>query len=802
MPDHLKLAVPALTASKRRPPGGGQDKDTFDRANHATTLRGLLAGLESNGLALFTKIESPSSGSEDELTELGTVVLKFSTKGRPKASPLSKLNMTALGENAENEFFVLAPENSRNAFAELLATYEQAVLSPSLWTKPEAWRDLIDQITGVDLYGPEDRYDFSLEQLSFDAPEAVDIVLWPTSLLRNSSASRSALERTEAISKLLLDSDPTASILSVNERPDTPVVRAVVSKQALQLVLEHPFVERVRGPLQPFLSPTELIGAVNRKPVPAPEGEAIGIIDDLVVVANPLMAQVVKASASFPTGRVFGGATGHGTLVASIAAYGSLEEVARGGDIPTPFPIYSARIAEAAANRNPVVVDDVLAQFERAMTWIAERGARIVVISYTYNSPDIQALPSELTTTIDRLARDLQLVVVVSAGNATSIGDRHWAKDYPEYLKDQDRRVAAPGTSALALTVGAIASRSEAFDRTLVAIASPGGPAPFTRLGPTRGNRDGQTRKPELVGPGGNWAMRNDSATPVPADPSLAVIGASGAATPLFTASWGTSLAAPFVAHEVAKIATRYPDAGPNLLRALTALSTPPLTAQANPDLKPSLVSAYGIPNAERILESGGNRVVLIYEGSIPIGGRHIHRVPLPDEFVRLVPGAERQIRIALAFDPPVKKSRRDYVAGRMAFHFVRNMTFEDVKRTWEIQPTLAERDRPKNPAAFDELPKNNSYERPNTIPGVQSLSSNTLVRRDVNTTQWSVDDADYFLVVTHDNSPWTGAQLAENPEQTYSIAIEVVDEGRTSLDLFGLIEAQLPNRAKGRQRV
>jgi hypothetical protein len=258
----------------------------------------------------------------------------------------------------------------------------------------------------------------------------------------------------------------------------------------------------------------------------------------------------------------------------------------------------------------------------------------------------------------------------------------------------------------------------------------------------------------------------------------------------MFVVNTGTSAAAPYVAHEVARIATRYPAAGPNLLRALTALATPAISA--NPHLiAPSLSAAYGLPDAASVLESGGNRVILVHEGTIAAGGREVLELPIPKAFAAAA-NTERHLRIALAFDPPVKRSRRDYMAGRMQFDFVRNMSFEDVKRTWEVQPTMAER---AGGAHFDELPSGN--ERPALRPGVTKIHSNTLIRRDIATQTWDEDDETYFLVISHDRSPWTAAQLRQYPTQDYAVAIELVDVNRQSLDLYALVQAQLALQAR-----
>lgn len=763
----------------------------IDRARKATTIAGILSGLESSGIPVFGGADA-SASSEEEVEELGRIVLKFTTKGQPKKGPLGAMKMIPLGENDDNEFFTLSSAESRDLFASLVQRYGSDDAGDS--EDPKSWYELLDQVENISVYDRIDRSDLTLAELDLAEPSPVDVVLWPTSILPDARAKRLARERVAEIEELaeaVRERGGYAEITATDTRPETPLVRAVVDSETLGLLLDHPVVERVRGPLVATIGPSELVQAGDRPDVPNLDGVVIGVVDDLVSIANPWMASVLQGSKSFPEGRVFHGATSHGTNVASIASFGSFDGVIAGGPVPTPFPILAARVAEANASGNPTVVENPVAQFEQAITWLHGEGARIVVVAFGYDFPDTDPFPTELTATIDRLARELRLVIVVSAGNLRRIRDGlHWRDDYPSYLSENDARIAAPGTAALAVTVGSTATRIVPHDTTLTAVvAQEHEVSPFSRTGPTRGNRFGKTRKPELAAPGGNWGWNEATKSLAMSDPNLGVVALSNRATPLFTVSSGTSLAAPFVAHEIARIATRYPAAGPNLLRALVALAGQPPASRPGLGLDDGAVaSAYGIPDAGRILESGANHAILVHEGQIQSGGRLIFRLPIPPEFAAPATQAVRRLRIALAFDPPVRRSRRDYIAGRMQFDFVQNMPFEAVKRTWEAQPSIAE--AAALGVARDSLPS--GHQRPRTIPGVDLVRSNTLIRRDVETAGWDPDDEDYFLVVSHDASPWTESQLAQYPTQDFALAIELIDEGRPELDLHALTSDRL----------
>jgi hypothetical protein len=728
---------------------------------------------------------------------MGTVVLKFTTKGAPKKGPFSSLKMQSLGENDDNEFYALSDSDSRVLLTKLLSRYESfavaaeaavEALAPGEKAKaPPSWAALLDQIQDVQLYDSSDRYDPSLDAQTFEPTAVLDVVLWPTSILGTAQSLKQAKLRLDAVAELVAlesSANQVIQLIDTDYRPDTLSLRILGDEKLLAILLKHPFVERIRGQLETPITPGDLVQAGNRSAPDKPLGAAIGVIDDLVVTANPWLKKVVVSHMSFPDGYVFGAASDHGAAVASIAAYGSFAEAVQGNPPPKPFPIYAVRIAEASSN-GPRVVDNPVGQLESALQWLSACGVRIAVVSLGYGHADVEALPTELAVTVDRLSRELDMVVVVSAGNIREIdGKFHWRDSHPSYLKEVSSKVASPGTAAIAMTVGAIATAQTSSDPSLRGIASPGSPSPFTRVGPTRGNRYGKTQKPEFAAPGGNWGWRKDSILPVPSDPNLGIVTLSSANTPLFSVTTGTSVAAPYVAHEVAKVATRYPGASANLLRALTALSSPKLQANPYPGLQPAISSAYGVPNADRILESGGNRAILVFEGEIRTGTRTVHEIPIPAEFAKVAANADRELRVVLAFDPPVQRSRRNYVAGRMKFDFVRNMTFEAIKEVWEEQPTDEQR---KLHPTLRKLKLPTGRSRPNMMPGISKASPNTLIRRDFVEDSWDEDDESYFLVVSHDSSPWTEPQLREYKTQDYAIAIELVDVGRTSLDVHSL---------------
>ncbi|VVJ23870.1 Uncharacterised protein [Amycolatopsis camponoti] len=743
--------------------------------------------------------------ADADVEELDTrIVLKLRGATRLKTGPFRGLGLTELGEGAGWTYAVLSTRESRNRLGEVLREYGGTdPATPIDWDHPQSWADLLDTIEDIALYGPDDRYDRELDTLTFDRRELLDVVMWP------SPGPADAQTRVAAIENLVRAAsrdDSAIRVVAIDPRPQTTVIRVSADRALLDRLLAEPWVERVRPPLRPEVTLADLVTATITVPLPTPDGEPIGIVDGLAVTANPLLHGAVTASKGFPAGHVYGGPDDHGTGVAGMAVWGDLEFlVRRTPPSRTPRPVVNARVLEFNG-RNNTVVGQPHVTIAEAIRWLVdEHGVRVVSISINRNEPADGLLPSELTTTLDELARELDVVIVVSTGNRhTDVPASGWLHGYPGYLVDTDAGIAEPADAALAVTVGSLARRDVpggASTSSMIAIAPAAGPSPFTRSGPTRGKNATGTLKPEFVHHGGNWAHDHQLNQLSRRDPGISVITAIPPQGARFIGvDNGTSYAAPAVAHEVARIATRYPDASANLLRALLALSARVPEKSAVAGIDPLRTCGYGVPDAERILESGGANAILTIEATITTNSVVIHRVPVPYEFAE---GASKRLfRVALAFDPPVRRSRREYIAGTMSVELVRGLDEAEVGRHYRLQPSVSQVNADPTVTRLD-LPKGRL--RPQLAPPPSRVASNTLIRRDFDHKAWDSDDEHYFLVVSHDLSPWTDRQKKQYPTQRYALAVHIADEDRANLDLHNLIRVQLRTRLRaggsGRRR-
>lgn len=799
MADHLRLLGDIPLRTKRRSNGVPGDPPPFDRDAHATTLRGILEGLESARRAILSRaLDSTADEPVTDAADLGEFVLKFSGRFSDDRGAFKKAGMTALAASDGTEFYALSTDASRRVFAEHAQSYIDGEQDLDVLT--EKWRDLLDRIEGVELYDIADRLaDGVLRPADDEAGlSEIDIALWPTSIV-DQGARKQGRQRVTAVRDVITASahlDPRVAVVAYDDaHTDRLMVRARVNATTFDAVARHPYVEKIRGSLQVSVTQSDLDAAPTPTDRLLPEGAPIGIIDDLVVTANPWLEDVVVEQKSFPDGFDYGEPTRHGTHVAGFAAWGNVRALLDPDYDGQPHPIYVARVAQANEHLQPQFVGNAADLVSQALDWFAGKGVRIVVLAYAYSYADNGALTADLSAVVDEKCREHGLVVVVSAGNLTDIGHQHWHEDYPQYLDQHTAKIAAPGTAALAVTVGSVA-HDTAVDRQRwphgLHIAEPGQPAPFTRTGPIRGSNKAGRRKPEFASHGGSWGWDQSADAIIYDDPNIAAI----ALIPprrgrVFGSVWGTSYAAPQVAHEIARIQTRYPEAGANLLRALTTLSAEP--SQANASADTALAAAHGIPLADNVLESDTDSVIFVYEGEMATNSHTVLEIPIPVEFA--TGASHREFSVALAFDPPTRRSRRDYIAGRMQFDFHRKLTFREISDIYALQHSIAE---------VQANPNLRRYDKPTPVkmrPATQNTLADTVICRRYEMQQggWSPDDAGYFLIITHEHSQWTTAQKSHYERQSFAVAVRIRDFSRPEIDLYALAQARLQDRARAR---
>jgi hypothetical protein len=774
MADHLLLPVPVRLDSRRAGGGGGKTHQRLPGAHGEKLKQELDAAIAAQRPARTIEGVDPAC------------VFKLRATGELKETALATNQLQFLGDTAEWTYFVLASGEDPTELHERLGSYTAAGEDRS----KAKGRGLFEQIEELLPYDRDDRRGWGLPSTGerVSEPLLVDVIVWP------SPDAATARARVQDVRTVL--AYHKARILAADERARFTVVGARVQSDCLDDLLDLSVVETIRTPPMPRLEPSTWRDAqLEDLPIPVLERFApVGLIDD-EVMSHPLLDGVIASRRGIPEAHAWEPPSDHGTLVAGLLAYGSVEDALAGGkQWVASGPIHSVRVLEPVPGEREVtrlptdqpahlVIEDAIRRLHE------EHGVRVFNLSITDPEPYSGPHVSVWSERMDELVRELDIVIVIAAGNQfpTELPDNtDLLGAYPRYLLSDAARVAEPAIAVNVLSVGSVAhadapqrldGQSRPGERAIAGVREP---SPFTRSGP--GTAD--ATKPDLVHHGGNWSLNDVDVLQV-RDHGVSVISLVVSDQRLFGVANGTSFAAPRITRLAAQVLHRYPGASANLIRALIGSSCAPITLPAGLSRKERRrITGNGLPVEANALDSGVQRVAMTFDGSIDPDTVMIHPVPIPEVFAR--ERSWRRITLALAFDPPVRRTRREYRATSMSVELVRAMSLEEVEVTWRRQPTdSGQRLR---------LPEEGR--RPKLEPGIQECGDSTLQVRSWRTDRLDVDDGDiYYAVVAHAPSRW----LKE--AQRYALVITLEDEEREEIDLYAAVQPRARVRSRVRLR-
>lgn len=779
MAEHLLLPERIALASRRQGTAGGSGSPERNPRRHGRRLEREVQEAVATARPV-TVIEGVDPG----------LVFKVRASGRITDETWGHRGVALLGDTDDWTYFVLSEDEVPGR---LVAELRRYTAGPDEMGGRAPLQTFFNAVEDIQPYGPEDRRTPTLPDNLRDLgePILVDAVAWP------SPTPQEAQRRLRNIRRVVAFYGGRE--IASDARARFTVLRARLSGEGVEGLLHLPVVEKLRTPPMPFIEPSDWWGRrADDIEVVEEEAEPIAIIDDGIADGHPLLTGAVASRRAFPAGHAWSAIGPHGTMVAGLAAYGDFEGplrshaplVRRGvvheARVLEPHPSLPHRTRFAPDITEHQAVEDAIETLHR------EEGVR--VFSMSINDPDSYSGPhvSLFTERIDELIHEHGVIVVLSAGNhgveqlsATMDSGDHAQAGYPTYALHEKARVAEPAPAALAVTVGSLA-RSDApqtpTGTTRVgdqAIAGRDQLSPFSRTGP------GAFRgvKPDMVDFGGNWVV-NDTGLLETENVGVGVISLGiNESGRLFTVSSGTSFAAPRVARVAADIWTSYPDASANLVRALLAVSArvpAAVATQFSDDAARLRAVGYGRPIRDLALQSGGNRVVMYFDGEMQTDTVAIHPVPIPPSFTR--GRATRRIAVSLAFDPPVRRQRREYLAGEMSFDLLRNVTPQAVRQRYGRQ-------------AEDRIDLFTDRRRLGLAPGSTRTANSTLQLRHFIPRELNPDDGDvYYLAVKHRPAAW-----ASPGTQRYAVAVELVEEQRQDIDLYAEVQqrVQVPARVR-----
>jgi len=401
----------------------------------------------------------------------------------------------------------------------------------------------------------------------------------------------------------------------------------------------------------------------------APDENAgrVCVIDSGIQEGHLLLAPAIDgySSKSYVTGDTSVGdhvkISGHGTKVAGKILYPNI--IPQNGQYTLQTIIQNARILDKD-NRisneqfGPKLMEQIVKDFP---------DTKIFNLSVSQDEAYNGTHMSSLAGSIDKLMHEEDVLFVIASGNLDSDCEearrlgvlQHIAsgKNFPEYLTDPLCRVANPGISFFALTVGSI-SEINYQDDDFESIAGYGKVSPFSRSGPGLWG----SIKPDLVEYGGDLVrgrysniIRRHEGTAV-----QTVNSTLHGATAVGRDAIGTSFSAPKVSYIVSRLQAEHPNESAQMYRALVIQSARlPEHCFQNPSPNDFKYYGYGIPDIDRALNNSPQRITYIQYGTVLPKRADIYHLNIPDELKGEGKDYEILVEVTLSFTSRTRLTRK-----------------------------------------------------------------------------------------------------------------------------------------------
>jgi subtilisin family serine protease len=698
--------------------------------------------------------------------------LELHPQGYLDEDQLDRMGLTVLEREPGRVLVVFSSDEDLTAFRQRLSSYGGDIDGP-------AYAELAGIERLVPLI-PDDRVGSRLRERPLEpgtTSASLDVELWHPGTRQGAARSLEQLRlAVESLNGEVTDEVIGADIVLARIKVDAARVDQLLTLDRVREVDRPPQTQ-----IEPYEEPAARAQDLPEVSEPPDGAAGVLVVDSGITANHPLLRNLVGDAQAFPgpaTTPPWGPADeevrtgGHGTSVSGIAGLGDLSGFTPGTTIAGEVRLFSGRVLDEQCSYDP---DELVEhQLEEAVRYFVDNYPETRVINLSLGDPTMVfrdgASQPRLAARIDELAYELQssnVLFVISSGNydyvALNAGDE--IRMYPDYLLDPSARLIEPASAALALTVGGLANGRDPTAAGRRAVAGTlGHPSPFTRSGPGVGGMI----KPDVVEFAGDVVL-DGSDIPV-VDDTVGVISTNrGFAPPggsLLRRVRGTSFAAPAVSHLAAKLFNQFPEASPNLIRALVADSATLPPSRPSPldgdfsDESVWRIFGYGRPDFERAVASAENDVLLIAESSIELDAYQLFEVPeIPRDFFDLA--GDRLLSATLAFDPPTRHTRSDdYLGVRLQFRLFRNTTLDQLERVF--------RDWRRAPAGpteislesrLDDLPGRQKVDlRPGlTLRGRGTLQKGMLP---VASRAWNYDEGTPLILAVTSQRRWAPAEV------------------------------------------
>lgn len=744
-------------------------------------------------LELAARLAKSKPGTDD-----GRIVLKLNYTGNLDLSKLNKHGVEFLSQEDKSVCVVFASEKGLAEFAEHLTKLGVAEGNEL------SYRNILLALEGVGNWSREDRESWALNKFGIPLSDSflLDVEIWPVGFTHSPDRIQEVqrFEHWLALSKI--------RIVDHVNRDSLVLYRLEMNLAQADALLEHRDVRFVDLPPRTGINYQQLAfgSNIDETAVSSPPAGAtrVCILDSGINSNHSLLKTAFGEAASYIEGQDPEDEAGHGTAVAGIALFGNLESCIATGQWSPQLRLYSGKVMTKAADSDDAVFDvnTIEKNIEKAVAYFSgELGCRIFNLSLgNENAPYDGKHIRGIAYTLDRLAREYDVLFVVSAGNfrgTETLPRTDWRAEYPEYLFAEESRIIDPAPALNVLTVGSLANHTATAneqrhgDRELTEL-SPAGedqPSPFTRHGPSLKG----AFKPDLVAYGGNLAcpVRREGEQWKKADRHLGILTLNHQfiGNPLFKSISGTSFSAPYITHLAGRLLNLYPTASANLLRALLAnhANIPAPCNDAVPNqLRDQLreITGYGKVDEDTLFRSTDYEVVLLADDAIENNVSQFYELPLPDSFLRSK-RATRELRITLAYCPAVRTTRLDYTTTKITFRLVKGKSMQEVQRH------------------FNQTNKKDVKTIPDARQNSRDVTSEEREKGTLQSSVWSLKQLKptekWFVVVTRQDKDWGGGQCAEF--EKYALVVTVSDRQNQQAQLYTQIQTRIREQIRLRAR-
>lgn len=226
----------------------------------------------------------------------------------------------------------------------------------------------------------------------------------------------------------------------------------------------------------------------------------------------------------------------------------------------------------------------------------------------------------------------------------------------------------------------------------------------------------------------------------------------------------------PILARKAATLLQRFPDASANLVRALLAgAAALPEEAErrlAGMDKSDQYhIVGNGYVDPLKAAYSDDHRVVYYADDQLDINKFAIYRAPIPAEFQT---GGKRTIRVSLAFDPPVRRTRAEYIGTKMDFRLIRGCPADQVSNHFR---SFAGED-----GTHAEMPDRYNCK---LMPGPNHRAGNTLQTASVSFSKDTLEYGNEYYLVVRCAGGWAEE---EEVRQRFAVVLELEHQANVQL--------------------